>query len=116
MRASSLSSSLFSSFFRASRPPHSVSGSMIVTKSLLQWSHFVSLGCSEDIAPTGQNAGDRLSRDGERRGSDSEYCWLKTFEIRSTVVWYWCSSTHPEVKAAPYTMPDFSRMRLVEFA
>ena len=49
------------------------------------------------------------------RGSDSESCRLKTFEIRSTVVWYWCSSTHLEVKAAPYTMSDFLRTRLVEF-
>jgi uncharacterized protein (DUF2235 family) len=52
---------------------------------------------------------------GEERGSDSESSWLKDFEIRSTVIWHQYSSTHPEVKAAPYTMSDFLRTRLVEF-
>jgi hypothetical protein len=54
-------------------------------------------------------------RNGEKRGSDSESSLLKGFEIRSTVIWYRYSSSHPEIKAAPYTMSDFLRTRLVEF-
>jgi hypothetical protein len=52
-----LGGSLFSSFFRASRPPNSASGSRVAAESPLGWSHFISLGSSEDIVLAGQSAG-----------------------------------------------------------
>jgi hypothetical protein len=73
MRASSLSNNLFSSFFRASLPPNSASGSRAVAGSLLRWSYSVPLGPSEDIARLARVWGRAyLSRDGERSGSDSK--------------------------------------------
>lgn len=115
MRASSLSSSLFSSFFLASVPPNSASGSGATSESPL-WcsrehsSRFVSLKSFEDIALAGGRAlGLPVVRRKEKR--------LQLFlarNFRCHLVYDRRNEkhvTHPEIKVAPYSMVKGSRAR-----